>query len=42
MNNRKITPRHLWHVALFSAIRGFATAAGSTSVAIIIWWLQNH
>ena len=42
MSNPKIIIRRLWYAALFSAVRGLATAAGSSVIAIIGWWLAGH
>lgn len=38
---RKLT-RRLVQAAVFAFVRSAAVAAGSGSVAVLIWWIEHH
>ncbi|WP_327380551.1 hypothetical protein [Streptomyces sp. NBC_01207] len=41
MKNKR-TMRRLGCTAMFNAVRGASTAAGSAAIAAVIWWLGNR
>ncbi|MFE1960907.1 hypothetical protein [Streptomyces sp. NPDC059479] len=40
--NKRDTVRKLGRAAMFSAVRGLASAAGATVLTGIIWWIQSR
>ncbi|MGW0964104.1 hypothetical protein ACWD4K_35055 [Streptomyces gelaticus] len=43
MRKRKnSTTRRLGRAAMFSLVRGMASAAGAAFLAWITWWIQSH
>ncbi|MEH0407462.1 hypothetical protein AB0N37_34240 [Streptomyces griseoincarnatus] len=40
--DKNSTVRRLGRAAMFSAVRGLASAAGAASLAWITWWIQSR